>query len=275
MGEVSSSSSSSSSSASESIMSALLSLPHRAFSDLVLSLSSDLRLLRSRLAFLLLSPPHFSLAISHLHTLSLPQKALLLSRLLLRHLQLLFPSLSSPLPHRLRLPDLDAALLLFAMCDSYDPTTNSHLDWHSRVKNHLLDSTLTPSGLGFTSWAVVSHYVDVAAKCERFLEVASGGKASTAAVVGLPSVESEGGGKECAVCKEEMERGRDVCELPCRHHFHWKCALGWLRKSNTCPCCRFELPAEDAVAEMGRVWRGMIRMGSGGGGGRKVIERIW
>lgn len=88
-----------------------------------------------------------------------------------------------------------------------------------------------------------------------------------AAVVSLPSVECQREGWECVVCKEEIELGRDVCVLPCDHGFHWGCILPWLRKRNTCPCCRFELPTDDVFCEIERVWRRAVRMGSRSYGG--------
>lgn len=257
-------------------MAALLALPSAIFSDIVRSLAADFHLQRRRLAALLLSPLHFSLTLSYLHSLSLSQKALLLARFLLSSLKKLLPSLSGPSAssHSLRLRDLDAALLLMAMCDSYeqsDSNTSRHSDWHSTVSNDVLKRMLlTPAGLGDSEWAAISHYVDAAAKCRRLLEVFQGGGAgeklggelcaSVAAVVALPSVECRSGGRECVICKEEMEEGRDVCELPCKHWFHWSCVLGWLRKRNTCPCCRYELPTEDVFGEMGRLWRAVARM---------------
>ncbi|WOL01831.1 hypothetical protein Cni_G10548 [Canna indica] len=259
------------SSSGELIMDALLRLSSRSFSNLSLSLSSDLSLHRRRLAFLLLSPFHFFLTVSYLRSLSFPEKTLLLARHLLSSLQkLLPPSLSSPSSaHRLRLRDLDAALLLMAMCDSYDVHDRAARpsNWRSVISDAVLRSTLSPSGLGLDAWVVVCHYVDAAAKCRRLMEVlAAGGGgekvgSAAAAVVALPSVECAEGGRECAICKEEIEKGREVCELPCLHRFHWGCALRWLRRRSTCPCCRHELPTEDVYREMRRVWREVGKMG--------------
>uniref|UniRef100_K3ZA02 RING-type domain-containing protein n=1 Tax=Setaria italica TaxID=4555 RepID=K3ZA02_SETIT len=127
-------------------------------------------------------------------------------------------------------------------------------------------------------------YVDAAAKCRRFADVVSAdrggaigvgttmkegggsGAASHAAVLALPP--AAGDGAPCAICREVMARGRGgvgVCALrPCGHRFHWRCALRWLAWRNTCPCCRAELPAQDAAAETRRLWRAVERMARGG-----------
>ena len=45
----------------------------------------------------------------------------------------------------------------------------------------------------------------------------------------------------CCICMEEIEIGKEAVLLPCGHIFHSNCCLTWLRKSNTCPICRFEI----------------------------------
>lgn len=87
--------------------------------------------------------------------------------------------------------------------------------------------------------------------------------AAPAVVVALPSVDVKcGGGGECVICKEDMREGREVCELPCGHLFHWMCILPWLRKRNTCPCCRFRLPADDVFGEIERLWELLVKISS-------------
>lgn len=50
---------------------------------------------------------------------------------------------------------------------------------------------------------------------------------------------------DSASCEEE-----EVCSLPCRHTFHGRCLLGWLRAHGTCPNCRWTAASEDeALAE--------------------------
>ncbi|XP_066361840.1 E3 ubiquitin-protein ligase SGR9, amyloplastic-like [Miscanthus floridulus] len=270
-------------SSTETLMAALLNVPAAQLPGLARALAADARRLRSRLAFLLLSPPHFARALARLRSMPLPAKAALLGLALLRSLVLLLPALC-PDHHHLLLqpPDLDAALLLLAMCDSYSPAAASPtpVDWRAVIVDDVVASALSVSGLGATPWAALAPYVDAAAKCRRFADVAAvaagdggtttkdgegSGAALDAAVLALPP--AAGDGAPCAICWEEMmARGRrGVCGLrPCGHRFHWRCALRWLARRNTCPCCRAELPAEDPLAETRRLWRGVERMARGG-----------
>ncbi|KAL6609981.1 hypothetical protein ACP70R_039950 [Stipagrostis hirtigluma subsp. patula] len=270
------------SSSSETLMAALLSVPATQLCSLARALAADAHRLRCRLAFLLLSPPHFARALARLRSMPLPAKAALLGRVLLRSLLLLLPGLcpdGGSSHHHLHLPppDLDAALLLLAMCDSYSPAASSPspVDWRAVIVDDVVASALSVSGLGATPWAALAPYVDAAAKCRRFADVVSSadgagkdgegcGGASHAAVLALPA--AAGDGAPCAICREEMSPGRrGACALrPCGHRFHWRCALRWLARRNTCPCCRAELPAEDALAETRRLWRAVERMARGG-----------
>ena len=276
-------------SSSETIMAALLSsTPAVQFPTLMRAIAADARRQRGRLAFLLLSPPHFARALARLRSMPLPAKAALLGRVLLRSLLLLLPALSSDGSHdllHLHTPDLDAALLLVAMCDSYSPaaSSTSPVDWHALLVDDAVRNALSISGLGATPWTAVAPYLDAAAKCRRFADVVSedrevagvnsggskdgggSGGASHAAVLALPT--TAGDGTPCAICREEMAPGRGVCALrPCGHRFHWPCSLRWLERRNTCPCCRAELPAEDALAETRRLWRAVERMAGDSGG---------
>jgi hypothetical protein len=84
-------------------------------------------------------------------------------------------------------------------------------------------------------------------------------------VLALPP--AAGDGAPCAICREVMARGlgAGVCALrPCGRRFHWRCALRWLARRNTCPCCRAELPAQDAALETRRLWRAVERVARGG-----------
>ena len=45
----------------------------------------------------------------------------------------------------------------------------------------------------------------------------------------------------CSICLEGIEIGKETVLLPCGHMFHSNCCITWLKKSNTCPICRFEI----------------------------------
>ncbi|KAL4439039.1 hypothetical protein ABPG77_006976 [Micractinium sp. CCAP 211/92] len=59
-------------------------------------------------------------------------------------------------------------------------------------------------------------------------------------------------GEPCSVCHDEFREGEEVLELPCSHNYHKDCLLPWLETHNTCPVCRYELPAEDPSVEARR-----------------------
>jgi len=55
------------------------------------------------------------------------------------------------------------------------------------------------------------------------------------------------------MCLDDLVIGQEGTRLPCGHLFHNDCGLqDWLRKSNECPVCRYELPTDDAEFERER-----------------------
>jgi len=60
---------------------------------------------------------------------------------------------------------------------------------------------------------------------------------------------------ECSICLDDLVIGEHALRIPCGHMFHESCVQVWLRKSNECPVCRWELPTDDAEYERGRVMR--------------------
>ena len=52
---------------------------------------------------------------------------------------------------------------------------------------------------------------------------------------------------DCVICQEAMETSGAACQLPCAHQFHRECLKPWLVQRNTCPSCRYEVPALAAV----------------------------
>lgn len=59
-------------------------------------------------------------------------------------------------------------------------------------------------------------------------------------------------GSECSICLGDLVAGEPALRIPCGHLFHEDCVKDWLKKSNECPVCRFELPTDDAEYERGR-----------------------
>mmetsp|Transcript_26827 Transcript_26827/g.29911 ORF Transcript_26827/g.29911 Transcript_26827/m.29911 type:complete len:464 (+) Transcript_26827:32-1423(+) len=49
-------------------------------------------------------------------------------------------------------------------------------------------------------------------------------------------------GGDCCVCLSSFSEGDEILLLPCKHSFCKECIQPWLRKHNSCPLCRFELP---------------------------------
>ncbi|KGN58913.1 E3 ubiquitin-protein ligase SGR9, amyloplastic [Cucumis sativus] len=266
------------------ITAALATLSPPRLADLSHSIFSEIHQHRRRLTFILSSPTLFSLTLRHLNSLSLSHKSLLLARFLLSALRRLsrpFQSPSKLLPYHpstaaISPQDLDAAVLLLLLCEvrQHNPAAlrTPITKWRATLCKIYSDSLLTVSGLATGGGGALIPYIDTVVRCWKFVGFVGscGGKvrrevaASPMAVVELPSVAVGGGGAavECVICKEEMGEGRDACKLPCDHLFHWLCILPWLRKRNTCPCCRFQLPTDDVLGEIQRLWEILFKVGS-------------
>ncbi|QHO23709.1 E3 ubiquitin-protein ligase SGR9, amyloplastic [Arachis hypogaea] len=275
------------SSTSSTIMAALSTLSPTTVSNLTHSIISATNHRTHRLALLLSSPTLFSLTLHHLHTLSLHQKTLLIARHLLSSLHTLtrHAAMPPPLSTSMRQRDLDAVLLLLLFCETHNHNPelleDSFSEWRVNLRRAFREKILAAvsfcGGFGLPSigecnGTILIPYVETVVRCmglvgsmgccvgrgnnKEEVEVA----AAAAAVVALPAVEVAVGGKECVICKEEMRVGRDVCELPCQHLFHWMCILPWLGKRNTCPCCRLRLPSDDVFGEIQRLWGVLVKI---------------
>ncbi|EXB58572.1 E3 ubiquitin-protein ligase RING1-like protein [Morus notabilis] len=264
------------------IMAALATLTQSQLSDLTASISSDVHLHRRRLSAVLSSPHLFSLTLQRLRLLSLPDKTLLIAKHLLsslHHLTLHYNKCHSAV---LKPRDLDAVLVLLLLCDvrqhSPEALETPPFRWREVLGSVYARGMLSTAGYGIGSAAALLPYIETAARCLRFVGnynvnsnstvVGRETAATVAAVVALPSV-GGGGGEECVICREEMREGRDVCGLPCQHKFHWRCVLPWLRRRNTCPCCRFRLPTDDVFGEIQRLWDIVVKMS---GVGKELIS---
>ena len=47
--------------------------------------------------------------------------------------------------------------------------------------------------------------------------------------------------KECVICYETFKNGDSIISLPCIHIFHDDCIKSWLKKSKTCPICKYNI----------------------------------
>ena len=56
-----------------------------------------------------------------------------------------------------------------------------------------------------------------------------------------------GGPLEFSICTEEFIEGEVLAWLPCRHAYHVKCIMTWLRTESACPFCKDEV--YEAMAE--------------------------
>ena len=61
--------------------------------------------------------------------------------------------------------------------------------------------------------------------------------------------------RECCICFESHHLKDRVVRLPCAHIYHPPCIVDWLRRSCTCPVCRYELPTDDPMYEATRTQR--------------------
>ncbi|XVF76546.1 hypothetical protein PTKIN_Ptkin13bG0274400 [Pterospermum kingtungense] len=274
------------------MMAALSTLRPSQLSDLSYSVLSLSFHHRRRLCLLLSSPCLFSLTLNHLHSLSFPHKTLLIARYLLlslhhltRHFQPPPPLLLNPSTSTMNDRDLDAVLLLLFLCETHHHNPEflerPHSQWRQVLSNIFSDTMLlniTSTVTGVFEGAALVPYLEMVTRCRRFVKILGCGTgkegkeaaASAAAVVALPAVEVRGGGVQCVICKEEMREGRDVCKLPCRHLFHWMCILPWLKKRNTCPCCRFQLPCDDLFGEIQRLWGVLVKAS-----GKSLDDQEW
>ena len=55
----------------------------------------------------------------------------------------------------------------------------------------------------------------------------------------------------CAICLDSYASGDVVACMPCAglHKGHWRCLEQWLQRAQTCPSCRYRLPATAASVE--------------------------
>ena len=45
----------------------------------------------------------------------------------------------------------------------------------------------------------------------------------------------------CSICMDTLTPSDKICELDCKHAFHYDCIVNWLKIDNSCPICRKQL----------------------------------
>ncbi|KAG6767509.1 hypothetical protein POTOM_028714 [Populus tomentosa] len=50
--------------------------------------------------------------------------------------------------------------------------------------------------------------------------------------------------RDCTVCMEEIDAGREAIRMPCSHVYHSDCIVKWLQTSHMCPLCRYHMPCD-------------------------------
>lgn len=53
---------------------------------------------------------------------------------------------------------------------------------------------------------------------------------------------------ECSICIDDLVEGEMALFLPCKHWFHEKCVVMWLKEHNTCPICRTPIEKRESGA---------------------------
>ena len=46
---------------------------------------------------------------------------------------------------------------------------------------------------------------------------------------------------KCPICLSKFKRVDIIKELPCKHIYHKGCVLTWLKSSNLCPLCKYDI----------------------------------
>ncbi|KAK1257043.1 RING-H2 finger protein ATL57 [Acorus gramineus] len=106
---------------------------------------------------------------------------------------------------------------------------------------HRVVSTLGPEHHGLKVWV----------KLDKFIVQSRYREETIFSVVGeeeeeLESVRYGGNGgiadeeEVCPVCLKSLVFGEEIKRTPCGHLYHSECIFSWLKRSHTCPVCRFE-----------------------------------
>ncbi|KAH6565620.1 hypothetical protein BASA62_007120 [Batrachochytrium salamandrivorans] len=96
-----------------------------------------------------------------------------------------------------------------------------------------------------------SHHDHLAASSHA---IATQLKTMQSTVLLPPSQDDDSHSNLCSICLDGLHGSADLSLMPCGHIYHRPCILKWLKESNMCPYCRFELmtDCEDYNEELTR-----------------------
>ena len=50
--------------------------------------------------------------------------------------------------------------------------------------------------------------------------------------------------KKCSICLQKYKGFDIIKEFPCKHIYHKNCILKWLKESNICPLCKYDISSD-------------------------------
>ena len=59
-------------------------------------------------------------------------------------------------------------------------------------------------------------------------------------------------GKKCSICLSKYIGTDIIKEFPCKHIYHKNCLLKWLKKSNLCPLCKYNIKNDVINTELSK-----------------------
>ena len=59
--------------------------------------------------------------------------------------------------------------------------------------------------------------------------------------------------KKCSICLQKYKGFDIIKEFPCKHIYHKNCILKWLKESNICPLCKYDISSDINNIEINQI----------------------
>ena len=59
--------------------------------------------------------------------------------------------------------------------------------------------------------------------------------------------------KKCSICLQKYKGFEIIKEFPCKHIYHKNCILKWLKESNICPLCKYDISSDINNIEINQI----------------------